>query len=78
MWTSVAGDNKTGRGGGIWFLVRGNRWNQVGEVYKANSREIGLFLKVGKKGYWLLQVHAPVDNAIKESREKFWTELRQE
>ena len=53
-------------------------WNQVGEIVEVSSRVIGLFLKIGKRGCWLLQVYAPVNDATKEVREKFWAELREE
>ena len=67
-WAGVEGESKIGRGGGVGFLVKSSLWNQVGEVKKVNSRTIGMFVKVGKKGCWMFQIYAPINNASKEER----------
>ena len=77
-WVGVAGENESGRGGGVGFLLKDAMWNLVGEVVEVSSRIIGLFMEVGGKGCWLLQVYAPINDAAKEVRERFWTQLRDE
>ena len=59
-------------------MVRERIWNQIGEIVEVSRRMIGLFLKIGKRGCWLLQVYGPMNDATKEVREKFWAELREE
>jgi len=77
-WSGVTGENKSGKGGGIGFLVKDSIWDKVGEVKIVNSRIIGMFLRLGKKGCWFLQIYAPVNDASQEVKDKFWRELRDE
>jgi len=76
IWTGVAGEKASGKGGGVGFLVREDVWNTVGEVIEVSSRILGLFVKVGKKDIWMFQVYAPVNDATKGEKEKFWKDLR--
>jgi exonuclease III len=45
-------------------------------VLEVSSRILGLFVKVGKKDIWMFQVYAPVNDATKGEKEKFWKDLR--
>ncbi len=51
--------------------MRKRIWNLVGKIIEVSSRVIRLLLKTGKRGCWLLQVYAPVNDATKEVTEKF-------
>jgi hypothetical protein len=55
--------------GGVGFLVRE-------EVVEVSSRILGLFVKVGNMNIWLFQVYAPVNDATKGEKDKFWKDLR--
>ena len=77
-WVGEAGDNKSGRGGGVGFLVKDEVWQCVGTVEVVNSRVIGMLLKVGNKECWMLQVYAPINDAKKEDKDWFWERLRDE
>jgi hypothetical protein len=41
IWTGVAGERASGKGGGVGFLVREDVWNNVGEVLEVSSRILG-------------------------------------
>jgi len=77
-WVGKAGENESGKGGGVGFLIRDNLWSMVGEVVEVSSRVIGIYVKAKDKGFWLLQVYAPVNDAAQDVREGFWSSLRDE
>ena len=75
-WVGMAGDNESGKGGGVGFLVKDSIWSLVGEVVEVNSRVISVSLKVGGRDCWLFQIYAPINDAEREVRERFWAQLR--
>ena len=77
-WIGVAGENESGKGGGVGFVVKDSIWSLVGEVAEVNSRVISLSLKVGNRDCWLFQVYAPINDAGREVKEQFWAQLRDE
>ena len=77
-WVGIAGENQSGKGGGVGFLVKDALWETVAEVVKVSKRILGLYLKVGKKMCWVYQVYAPVNDAPVDIRMAFWSELRDE
>jgi exonuclease III len=78
QWIGVAGENRSGKGGGIGFLVRDTAWEMVGEVSEVSSRILSMQMRLGRKNCWLIQVYAPINDAAEKERETFWRELRDE
>jgi hypothetical protein len=77
-WIGVAGDNESGRGGGVGFLVKEELWSMVSEVMVVSSRIISVAVKVGSRECWVFQVYAPTNEYHKEVKERFWAQLRSE
>ena len=76
-WIGVAGENVSGKGGGVGFLLKDSIWNVVGEVIEVSSRIISMSLKVGGKDCSVIQVYAPTNDAPIEVKNMFWLQLRE-
>ena len=77
-WVGIAGENRSGKGGGVGFLIKESCWKSVREVVEVSKRIFGMSMRIGNKDCWLLQVYAPINEASKDEKERFWESLRDE
>ena len=77
-WIGAAGENESGIGGGVGFLIKDSIWSVVSEVVEVSSRIISMSLKVGSRDFWVFQVYAPTNETHIELKDRLWAQLREE
>ena len=70
-WIGAAGENESGIGGGVGFLIKDSIWSVVSEVVEVNSRIINMSLKVGSRDCWVFKVYTPTNETHIEVKDRF-------